>query len=368
MGEKPATRDDQPGQGAVNRRAVIGAAVGGLGAATIVGLGTAAMWPETTTAVSAGPDPAALAESAAAGTAQIDFAATPDDAFVARDPVLAPAPAETEHLIELRATELPGDVAAGVNQQLWTFNNLVPAPFYRGKLGDKFVFRLTNDGSLQHSVDFHASKVAWSNKMRSINPGESLEYDFVAKHSGSFMFHCGTPPVMHHIGAGMHGVVVIDPPDLAPVDHEFMFVQSEVYTGAPGQVADYAKMKRSAWDAVVFNGYVNQYKFRPIRVEKDQRIRAWVQNNGPSENSSFHVIGTIADTVFKEGAYNLRPDASQGGSQALDLQPSQGGFLEFSFDEEGFYPFVTHKFATAEIGALGLFQVGDVELPAGAGH
>ena len=83
----------------------------------------------------------------------------------------------------------------------------------------------------------------------------------------------------------------------------------------------------------------------------------------------FHVIGTIADTVFKEGAYRLRPDAGRGGSQALDLQPAQGGFIEFTFDEEGFYPFVTHKFATAEIGALGLFQVGDVELPAGgAGH
>lgn len=202
--------------------------------------------------------------------------------------------------------------------------------------------------------------------MRSIPPGDTLEYAFEAKHSGIFMYHCGTPPVLHHIGAGMHGAVVIDPPELAEVDHEFIFVQSEVYTGPDGEVGDYSKMQRSGWDAVVFNGYVNQYQHRPIRVEKDQRIRVWVQNNGPSENCSFHIIGTISDTVFKEGAYRLRPDESQGGGQALDLQPAQGGFIEFTFDEEGFYPFVTHKFASAEIGALGLFQAGDVELPDGA--
>ena len=50
-----------------------------------------------------------------------------------------------------------------------------------------------------------------------------------------------------------------------------------------------------------------------------------------------------------------------GGSQALDLQPSQGGFVEFTLDEAGLYPIVTHKFANVGRGALGLFQAGDVE-------
>lgn len=360
---------EEAGQAIVSRRVMLGATFGGIGAASLVGLGAGAMWPDSETAVTTAGDGAAggAAEQAegAGETAAMDFAATPGDDFEARDPRLEPAPSETEHRIDLRATELPGEVAPGVEQQLWTFNDVVPAPFYRGKLDDRFVFTLTNEGSLEHSVDFHASKVAWSGPMQSIAPGESLEYAFEAKHAGIFMFHCGTEPVLHHIGTGMHGAVVIDPPDLAPVDHEFIFIQSEIYTAASGEVADYSKMQRSAWDAVVFNGYVNQYKHRPIRVEANERIRVWVQNNGPSENSSFHIIGTIADTVYKEGAYRLRPDESRGGSQALDLQPAQGGFIEFTFDEEGFYPFVTHKFATAEIGALGLFQAGDVELPGG---
>jgi len=76
----------------------------------------------------------------------------------------------------------------------------------------------------------------------------------------------------------------------------------------------------------------------------------------------------VFDTLFKEGTYHLRPDERRGGAQALDLQPAQGGFVEFDLEEEGFYPLVTHKFSNASKGAMGLFQAGDVELPAGAGH
>ena len=95
----------------------------------------------------------------------------------------------------------------------------------------------------------------------------------------------------------------------------------------------------------------------------------WVQNDGPSENSSWHIVGTVFDTVYKEGQYQLRPDdGAQGGSQAIDLQPAQGGFVEFSFDEPGLYPFVTHKFASASKGALGMFQAGDVEQPPAGAH
>jgi len=166
----------------------------------------------------------------------------------------------------------------------------------------------------------------------------------------------------------MYGAIIIDPPDLPRVDHEYLLGQSELYLGPQGQPGDLAKMQDTDWDAVVFNGYVNQYPHQPIRVEPHQRIRVWVLDAGPSENSSFHIVGTIFDTVYKEGAYQLGPDATHGGSQALDLQPAQGGFVEFTFDEKGFYPIVTHKFANVGKGALGLFQAGDVKLPHAAGH
>jgi nitrite reductase (NO-forming) len=126
-------------------------------------------------------------------------------------------------------------------------------------------------------------------------------------------------------------------------------------------------MQTESFDAVVFNGYASQYKFRPIRVEPHQRVRVWVLDAGPSENSAFHIVGTIFDTTYKEGEYLLQPGFGRGGSQVLDLQPAQGGFVEFSFDEPGLYPIVTHKFANVAKGALGLFQAGDVHAT-GGGH
>jgi nitrite reductase (NO-forming) len=299
--------------------------------------------------------------------AAIDFNAEPGAGWTPFDPRLQPAPGGTEHQIALSAAETVLEVAPGVTQELWTFNGQYPGPILRGKVGDIFTVTLTNDGKIGHSIDFHASKVAWNDEMRTIQPGESLVYQFEAKHAGIFMYHCGTAPALHHIGNGMFGALVIDPPDLAPVDHEFVFVQSELYTGPEGGPGDLTKMQSDNWDAVVWNGYVNQYKHAPIRVEPGERVRAWVLDAGPSENSSFHIVGTVFDTVYREGTYVLRPDGQQGGAQALDLQPAQGGFVEFSFDEPGLYLIVTHKFSNVGKGALGVFQAGEVEASA-AGH
>jgi nitrite reductase (NO-forming) len=309
-------------------------------------------------------DPAAQDD----GSATIDFDAEPAADWTPYDPDLAPAPGGTEHEITLRATEEEMEVAPGVTQTLWTFEGEVPGPTLRGKVGDIFTVTLLNDGEIDHSIDFHASKVAWDDEMRSIGPGEELVYQFEAKHAGAFMYHCGTPPALHHIGNGMYGAIIIDPPDLPEVDHEMIFVQSEFYLGPQGEPGDLSKMQNEDWDAVVFNGYVNQYLHAPIQVEPDERIRAWVVDTGPSENSSFHIVGTVFDTMYKEGAYHLRPDDNEGGAQALDLQPAQGGFVEFTFDAEGLYPIVTHKFANVDKGALGLFQAGEANTDDAGGH
>jgi nitrite reductase (NO-forming) len=308
-------------------------------------------------------------DGAASDAATIDPNAAPKEAdWEPYDPALKPAPGGTEHELTMRATETVIEVAPGVTQELWTFDDVVPGPTLRGKVGDIFTVTLVNEGEIGHSIDFHASKVAWNDEMRTIEPGEELVYQFEAKHAGLYMYHCGTAPALHHIGNGMFGAILIDPPDLAPVDHEFLFVQSEYYLGAEGAPGDLTKMTDEAFDAVVFNGYHNQYAHAPIRVEPDERIRAWVLDAGPSENSAFHIVGTVFDTVYKEGTKLLQPNAQQGGAQVLDLQPAQGGYVEFSFDEAGLYPIVTHKFSNVGKGALGLFQAGEVDTSDAGGH
>ena len=322
----------------------------------------------------AGAAPAAAAPATpsaappASGNAVLDPSAAPAPDWKPHDPALKPAEGGTTHEIALDMTEKVIEVAPGVTQEMWTFGDTVPGPTLRGKVGDVFNITVTNKGTITHSVDFHASQVAPDRLMKAIAPGESLTYQFKAEYSGAWMYHCGTAPVLHHIGNGMYGAVIIDPPNLAPVDGEYVFVQSELYFGPQGKPGDLGKMQNEQWDAVVFNGYHNQYVHAPIQAEPGKRYRAWIIDDGPSENSSFHIVGTIFDTVFKEGTYLLQPDARHGGSQVLDLQPAQGGFVEFSFAEVGYYPMVTHKFSNTGKGALGLFRAGDAKLPEGMSH
>ncbi len=325
-------------------------------------LGGASTGGDATASTSAGSGDAASAN------ATIDAAAMPAEDWVGRDPVLPAKATGTVHEIAMSAEETQIEVSPGVTQLMWTFDGQVPGPILHGKIGDTFKITLTNNGTMGHSIDFHASKVAWNDEMRTIMPGESLVYEFEADFAGAYMYHCGTAPALHHIGNGMFGAIIVDPPNLEPVDEEFVIIQSELYLGPQGQPGDLTKMMNEQWDAVVFNGYFAQYKFRPIHVDAGKRYRMWVIDDGPNENSAFHIVGTIFDTVFKEGAYLLQPDDSHGGSQVLDLQPAQGGFVEFSFAEDGLYPFVTHKFANPGKGALGFFAVGDVDTSALGGH
>src|ERR1035438_5058191 len=119
------------------------------------------------------------------------------------------------------------------------------------------------------------------------------------------------------------------PPDLPAVAHEFVVVQSELYLGPQNGTADEAKIAAEKPDAILFNGYVNQYDHAPIRVRVGQRVRVWVVDAGPQRATAFHVVGAQFDTVFKEGAYLLKAgNAEHGASQVLDLAPAQGGFVE----------------------------------------
>lgn len=195
--------------------------------------------------------------------------------------------------------------------------------------------------------------------MRTIAPGQSLTFSFTAQRAGIWMYHCSSMPMSLHIANGMFGAVVIDPPGLAPVDREYLLVQSELYLGAQGATADPAKVAAERPDAVVFNGFANQYDHDQLAARVGERVRLWVLDAGPNRPGSFHVVGSQFDTVFSEGAYLARRGSpgTVGGAQALALQPAQGGFVELSFPEAGHYPFVSHIMVDAERGAHGVLRI-----------
>ena len=301
--------------------------------------------------------------SASSQSAQVDLNWQPPSYFKAHD-ARAPRPQApgTVHRHTLRVSEITAQVGAGVTQKRMTYNGGVPGPVLRGQVGDHFEITLVNDGTMSHSIDFHAGVLAPDKPMRSISPGQSLQYNFTATRSGIWLYHCSTAPMSVHLAAGMHGAVIIDPPGLSQVDHEFVLIQSEIYLGPEGGATDEAKVAAKTPDLMAFNGMAFQYKYRPLQVRAGQRVRFWLMDAGPSLPCTFHVVGGQFDQVFYEGAWTLGgPDQIgarwSGGSQALNLGPCQGGFVEFVPPQAGHYTFVTHAFADMEKGAVGVLQV-----------
>jgi uncharacterized cupredoxin-like copper-binding protein len=221
--------------------------------------------------------------------------------------------------------------------------------------GDRVQITFVNGGSkamnvnMAHSIDFHSAEVAPNKNYIDVMPGKRITISFVAKHPGVFMYHCATQPVLMHTSAGMMGMMVVKPRNLAPVDKELWLTQEEFYLGQPGGPADMTKMAAETPDVIAFNGYANQYKSDPITVRKHERIRMYVLDAGPSKWSAFHVIGTVFDRTVVEGMVGH-------DSQSINLAPSQGGWVEFTLDQEGNYPFVTHSFGDMTKGAAGMLH------------
>jgi len=330
-------------------------------------------------AAAADPAAAASQDKAAAAAAETDVSAAAGEGieferYETPDPTLpAPPPGAVKHFrvdVYEHVTKVSDELAPtrvwsyGVNGKL-NRGTGVSEPMVVNQ-GDRVAMELVNGASeamdvrMPHSIDFHSSEVAPNEAFVTIQPGETHAFDFVANHPGVFTYHCATDPVLHHTGAGMVGMMVVKPNDLAPVDRELWITQQEFYVGQPGEDADLQKMEAKQPDVIAFNGYANQYKDNPITVGRGERVRMYVLNAGPTEWSAFHVIGTVFDRTVIEGVVGH-------DSQTVNLAPSQGGWVEFTLDEEGAYPFVNHAFGDMVKGAAGVLATRNADL-GGGGH
>jgi nitrite reductase (NO-forming) len=280
--------------------------------------------------------------------------------------------------IRLDTTHKIIEIAPGVKFSAWTFGDQVPGPIVRVRVGDRIKFSMTNRSDeaapgvritaapMMHSMDFHAAMVAPNDKYRSIAPGQTISFEFTPNYPGVFMYHCGTPMVLEHIASGMYGMMIVEPRGGYPtkVDREYAVIQSEFYTkpdpekrkvdGQPLYVLDGDRVRAKAPTYTVFNGKYNGMVDKPLVAKPGERVRLFVMNVGPSNTSSFHVVGTIFDRVWVDG----NPDNQFRGMQTVLLGSSQGAIVEFVIPEAGNYVMVDHHFANASQGAIGVIAAG----------
>jgi nitrite reductase (NO-forming) len=318
----------------------------------IVGCGSKPAAPPASNDAAATQAPTSVPANMSHGEAAIGTAI--DSAPI--DP--APPPRSLTHLVHVRF-EIKNaliQVAKGVQYQAWSFQSRVPGPFVRVTQGDTVDFTLVNRGTMPHSMDFHAAQIAPSKYYVNVNPNDSIQYRFVADVPGVFMYHCGTAPVAAHIANGMYGALIVDPRIARSPAKELVLVQSEFYMtpdsgGRPRSLA-WDRLLSLAPDYVVFNGRASQYAEHPIGVKVNELLRLYVVNAGPNRFSSFHVVGGIFERVFVDGSQ----ESPLSGVQTVAVPVGGGSIFEIRLKQPGKYPFVTHAFADATKGAVGVFS------------
>jgi nitrite reductase (NO-forming) len=293
--------------------------------------------------------------------ANVSHGEAPVGTGAAAAPVSADAPARSSqhvHRIRLEISNATIQLAPNVKYDAWTFGGAVPGPFIRVTQGDTVDFTLINKAMMPHSMDFHAAEIAPSKYYVNVMPNDSIHYRYVPHVPGVFLYHCGTAPVAAHIANGMYGALIVDPATPRRAAREFVFVQSEFYLDsvAPGKPRSlsWERLLSLAPDYVVFNGRAAQYAENPIAVRAGELLRLYVVNAGPNRFSSFHVVGGIFERVFVDGSQHSPLE----GVQTVAVPVGGASIFEIRLKEAGDYPFVTHAFADATKGAIGVFRAG----------
>jgi nitrite reductase (NO-forming) len=277
-------------------------------------------------------------------------------------PALLPAaPVGAVANVRLNIEHSKVSIAPGIRYEAWTFGGTVPAPVIHVRLGQLVRVTLHNSSPMPHSVDFHAALVAPNVAFSDVMPGASKSFAFRAMTPGVFMYHCGTAPAFMHIANGMYGAIIVEPPNMPRADRQYVLVSGEWYlnNAGLGQAAslDMTKALNMTPDWVTWNGYAAQYKTHPLTAAPGETVRFWVVDAGPSLNTDFHVVGSILSRAWINADL---VDAPQRDIQTAVVPAGGGGVFDITA-RRGIYPFVSHSFASVQMGEVGLLNVGNVK-------
>ena len=282
-------------------------------------------------------------------------------AHTAYDATLPPVPATDVIKIQMTLKDMVVEIAPGVKYNTWAFDGHgAPGPIIHVREGQTVEMTLTNGGSIPHSIDFHAARIAPNVAFKDAAPGESFTFRFKADDPGVFMYHCGTKPVLAHIANGMYGAIVVDPATPLPkADKRVRPRRERVVPGGDGIAAPaslaMAKARTMLPDWTTFNGYANQYVTHPLTSDPGETVRFYVVAAGPTLDTNFHVVGTIFDRAWVNGDMTQ----FQRGVQTVGVPAGGGAVFDVKIDEPGLYPFVSHAFAHVDLGQVGLLKVGN---------
>lgn len=242
--------------------------------------------------------------------------------------------------IEMSVEERLVEVGHEVFVEAWTYNGTVPGPTIRATEGDLIRIHFTNRTGHAHSVHFHGSHRPEMDGWEPIPSGGETVYEIEAGPAGVHPYHCHTAPLAEHIARGLYGTMIVDPVGgRAPAQEVSLLLSgfSNDEIGRNGVVA---------WNGVA--GFFSQF---PIKVDRDELVRAYVVNMLEYESlASFHLHAQTFD-VYPAGM----GDTPAFRDDTIALAQGQRAMIEFTLPDYGRYMFHPHQHWLADKGAMGWF-------------
>ncbi|HEY9844650.1 MAG TPA: multicopper oxidase domain-containing protein [Candidatus Caenarcaniphilales bacterium] len=224
----------------------------------------------------------------------------------------------------------------------WNLNHRIPGPTLRATQGDRVRVRFSNQAGHSHSLHFHGIHPATADGVHPVRHGTTEIYEFDAEPFGVHLYHCHIAPVTRHIGKGMYGMFIVDPPQGRPPADELVLIMGGYDVNDDKQNELYA-----------FNGLPDYYMDHPIPIQQDQLVRLYVLNMIELDPAiSFHLHANFFQ-VYRTGM-TLTPSET---TDVITLGTAERHILEVSYRYPGQYMFHPHQDAIAERGCMGQFEV-----------
>lgn len=231
---------------------------------------------------------------------------------------------------------------SAVSFNSWNFNNRVPGPTLRATEGDRIRVVFLNKGGHAHSLHFHGIHHADMDGVKPIRNGSANIYEFDAEPFGVHLYHCHIEPVTRHIGKGLFGMFIIDPPQGRPAADEMVLVMGGF---------DVNEDRRN--ELFAFNGIPDYYMMHPIPIYQKQLVRLYLLNMIELDPAAtFHIHANMF-RVYRTGR-TLTPNEE---TDVITMGTSERHILEFAYPYTGKYMFHPHQDYIAEAGCMGQFEV-----------
>jgi FtsP/CotA-like multicopper oxidase with cupredoxin domain len=247
------------------------------------------------------------------------------------------------HLV---AESVVREMAPGMKAHLWGYNGQSPGPTIEVVEGDRVRIFVSNKLPEHTSVHWHGQRLP--NGMdgvsgltqKSIQPGKTFVYEFVARRPGTFMYHPHADE-MTQMAMGMMGFWVTHPKDAHPlideVQRDFCFLLN-AYDIEPGsytpKIMTMLDFNLWSWNSRIFPGIDSLN----VRLHDKVRIRV---GNLTMTNHPIHLHGHEFQVTGTDGG--PVPKSARWSEVTTDVAVGQMRQLEFTADEEGDWAFHCHK-------------------------